>query len=64
MKRTGRRAAVPPYGTPIQDAIAKGNLQEMKALARRAEIYLAQMGDLPTALTALKAEIAKRERKS
>ena len=61
--KKGSRVAVPPYGPPIQEAIAKGDLREMRALAKRAEVYLAQIGDLRTALAALKAEIAKRERK-
>lgn len=64
--RRQRRAspAVPPYGPPILEAIAKGNLREMKALVKQAEAYLGKIGDLQTALTMLKVEIAKREKKA
>ncbi len=56
--------AVPPYGPPIQEAIAKGDLAQMKQLATEAEQYLQQTGDLPSALEYLKLEIAKHEQKS
>jgi hypothetical protein len=53
---------LPPYGTAIQQAIAKGDLNNMKQVAKEAEEYLRQAGDLPAALTILKAEIAKAEK--
>ena len=57
------RGAVPPYGPPIQEAIAKGDLAAMKQLATEAEQYLQQTGDVRAALEGLKIEIAKHEHK-
>jgi hypothetical protein len=57
------RGAVPPYGPPIQEAIAKGDLAQMKQLAAETERYLQEVGDVPAALQALKIEIAKAEHK-
>jgi uncharacterized protein DUF1843 len=57
------RGAVPPYGPPIQEAIAKGDLAKMKQLATEAEQHLAQVGDVSAALEYLKIEIAKHEHK-
>jgi len=57
------RGPVPPYGPPIQQAIAKGDLAQMKQLAAEAEQHLQQAGDVRTALEILKIEIAKREKK-
>jgi hypothetical protein len=51
----------PLYAVPIQDAAASGDLDEMKALAERAERHLAADGDVAGALETLKAEIAKQE---
>jgi hypothetical protein len=53
--------APPPYGPPIQQAIAKGDLAEMKRLAKVAEQFLAQNGDISAALEVLKIEIQKLE---
>jgi len=36
MTETVRDGPVPPYGTAIRDAIARGNLQELKAVAEAA----------------------------
>jgi Domain of unknown function (DUF1843) len=38
MSKTAREGGgpVPPYGTAIRDAIARGNLQELKAVAEAA----------------------------
>jgi Domain of unknown function (DUF1843) len=55
---------LPPYGTAMQEAIAKGDLAGMKQVAADAERYLAQAGDLRAALEYLKLEIAKHEHKS
>jgi Domain of unknown function (DUF1843) len=50
-----------PYGVAIQQAVASGNLTEMKAAAAAAETYLSQHGNITAALEALKIEIAKLE---
>jgi Domain of unknown function (DUF1843) len=50
------------YGPCIQQAIAKGDLDEMRSVAKRAERYLAEHGNVPAALEVLKTEIAKVER--
>jgi hypothetical protein len=54
---------VTPYGTAIHQAVASGDLAQMKAVEKQAEEYLKEWGDLRTALELLKVEIAKRERK-
>ena len=58
-----QRGAVPPYGPPIQEAIAKGDLAQMKQVAAAAEQHLQQVGDVRSALAYLKIEIAKHEHK-
>lgn len=55
---------VPPYGVAIQEAVASGDLAQMKAARKRAEEYLAASGDVSAALEGLKLEIAKLETKS
>jgi len=60
-KTSGRRMPVPPYGPPIQQAIASGSLSRMKAAVKRAEAFLGKHGDIGAALEVLKAEIAKLE---
>jgi hypothetical protein len=52
------------YGVPIHQAIASGDLAHMKEVAKQAELYLQQVGNLPAALQALKIEIAKAEQKT
>lgn len=52
------------YGVTIQDAIVKGDLAHMKQVAKQAEEYLRQTGNLPAALEALKIEIARAEKKA
>ena len=52
---------VPPYGTTIQEAIAKGDLRHMRDVARQAEAWLGQHGDIGASLELLKSEIARRE---
>ncbi|MEA1652596.1 DUF1843 domain-containing protein [Nitrospirillum sp. BR 11164] len=49
------------YGGAITEAIAKGDLTELKKLAAEAEAHVQQYGDVPTLLTHLKLEIAKAE---
>ncbi|HEX5759373.1 MAG TPA: fused MFS/spermidine synthase [Thermoanaerobaculia bacterium] len=60
MAQTG--GPVPPYGEAIQQAVASGDLAKMKAVAREAESFVAQWGNVPAALEELKLEIAKLER--
>jgi hypothetical protein len=52
------------YGPPMQEAVAKGDLQQMKTLAAQAEEHLATHGDVHAALEVLKAEIARLEHKT
>ena len=52
---------VKPYGVAIQQAVASGNLKDMKAVAKAAEQYLAGHGDVRASLEHLKIEIAKLE---
>ena len=54
---------VAPYGVAIQEAIASGDLARMQAVAKQAEEYLRETGNLPAALEALKIEIAKLQKK-
>ena len=53
----------PLYGVVIHDAIASGDINRMKQVAQEAEQYLQQAGDVPSALQALKIEIAKAAHK-
>jgi hypothetical protein len=57
------RSSAVPYGPPIQEAIAKGDLARMKQLVGEAESHLQQVGDVPAALEYLRIEIAKRSHK-
>ena len=50
---------VKPYGLAIQQAIASGDVAKMKAVAKQAEKYIQDHGNVPAALEALKIEIAK-----
>ncbi|MEI9994601.1 MAG: DUF1843 domain-containing protein [Rhizomicrobium sp.] len=54
--------SVEPYGPAIQQAVASGDLGAMKAVAKAAEKYLAEYGDVRSALEVLRGEIAKLER--
>ena len=49
------------YGPPIQDAIARGDVAEMKSLVTEAEEFLRQHGDVGSSLELLKLEIVRRE---
>lgn len=49
--------SVPPYGDPIREAIARGNLAEMKKLAVSARKYVSQV---EAALAQLEKAIAKK----
>jgi len=57
------RSSSVPYGPPIQEAIAKGDLAKMKQLAADTEKYLQQVGDVRAALEYLKIEIARHSHK-
>lgn len=50
---------LPPYGTAIQQAVASGDLRQMKSVAKQAEQYLAAHGNVAEALAVLQVEIAK-----
>ncbi|HEY0107685.1 MAG TPA: DUF1843 domain-containing protein [Rhizomicrobium sp.] len=49
------------YGPAIHQAVASGNLKNMKAVAKAAEKHLTEYGDVRTALELLRVEIAKLE---
>jgi hypothetical protein len=57
-------ASVPPYGVAVQQAVASGDVDRMRQVKEDAEKYLAEAGDVPAALEALKIEIAKLEGKA
>lgn len=48
------------YGVAILEAIASGDRAKMQTVARQAEAYLAQYGDLSAAIEILKSELIKR----
>jgi hypothetical protein len=56
-------SAEPDYGPPIQQAIARGDLAEMKTVLTRAETTLKRQGDLAAAVAQLRVEIARLEKK-
>ena len=51
------------YGVAIHEAVASGDLEKMKAVARQADEYLREAGNVPAALELLKIEIAKLQGK-
>ena len=53
-----KNGPLPPYGVPIREAIAGGDLRNMKAVAARARKHVA---DVERALKTLDAAIAKRK---
>jgi hypothetical protein len=61
MSEKSHRHPIVPYGVAIHQAIASGDLQNMKTLLSEAESIVQQQGDLRTALELLKVEIAKLE---
>lgn len=54
-----KKLSIVPYGPPIQEAIATGDIVRMKQLVEAAEQFLQQNGDISAALELLKIEIAK-----
>lgn len=53
--------SIPPYGVAIREAVASGDLDEMRRVADLAEEHLKEVGNVAAALEALKLEIAKAE---
>lgn len=53
------RGPIKPYGVAIQQAVASGDLEQMKAAAARAEEWLSEVGDVSAALEHLRIEIAR-----
>jgi hypothetical protein len=49
------------YGCAMRQAVAGGDLDEMRKLAGEAKAHLAEYGNVPLALEVLKTEIAKAE---
>jgi hypothetical protein len=49
------------YGPAIHEAIAKGDLEELRSLQGQAEEQLKETGNLAAALEVLNAEVAKLE---
>ena len=54
---------IPLYGVTIYGAAASGDLAKMKEVARQAEAHVAEWGNVPAALEALKLEISKLQKK-
>jgi hypothetical protein len=61
MSEKSHHHPITPYGVAIHQAIASGDLQQMKTLLSEAESIVQQQSDLHAALGLLKAEIAKLE---
>jgi hypothetical protein len=55
-------ASAPVYGCAMRESIAKGDLDDMKALAEQAEQHIREHGNVPLVLEVLKTEIAKAQR--
>jgi hypothetical protein len=55
---------VPPYGVAIHRAIASGDIHQMRQVAKEAEQFVHEHGDVSAALETLRAEIAKHGRAS
>ena len=51
------------YGPVIEEAIARGDVDEMRRLARETEQHIAEWGNIPLALELLKVELARAERR-
>lgn len=52
------------YGVAIQEAVASGDLAQMKKVAKEAEAHVAQSGNVSAALEALKVEISRLQKKA
>jgi hypothetical protein len=53
---------IPLYASAMTDAIAGGDLDQLRKLATLAEAHLEEYGDIGALLTQLKVEIAKLQR--
>lgn len=62
-KPTKPPVIVPLYGVTICEAVVSGDLAKMKEVARQAEDHVAEWGNVPAALEALKLEISKLQKK-
>ena len=51
----------PLYAVGVRDAIATGDLDKMREVAKQAEEHLSETGNVSAALELLKVEIAKAE---
>jgi len=49
------------YSAAIQEAMARGDLVEMKELLAQAETHVKEWGNVPVSMEMLKAEILKEE---
>jgi hypothetical protein len=47
------------YSQAMHEAVARGDLDEMKKLEAQAQEHLSEWGNVPAALEVLRAEIAK-----
>ena len=54
---------IPLYGVTICEAVVSGDLARMKEVAKQAEDHIAEWGNVPAALEALKLEISKLQKK-
>jgi phage shock protein A len=55
--------SIPPYAPAIRDAIARGDLREMKSLLSQAQQLQRAQGDLPAAMARLEKAIGKLSKK-
>jgi monomeric isocitrate dehydrogenase len=58
-----RGPVLPPYGPSIHKAIASNDLARMREIAKTAQAWLDEHGNIGAALEALKAAIAQHEAK-
>lgn len=49
------------YGVAIREAIASGDVEQMRSVAKEAEEHLQEYGNISAAAEALKVEIQKAE---
>jgi len=55
--------SIPPYAPAIRDAIARGDVREMKSLLSQAKQVQRAQGDLPAAIARLEKAIGKLSKK-
>ncbi|MCZ6802552.1 MAG: DUF1843 domain-containing protein [Proteobacteria bacterium] len=61
MENKNRVASIKPYGVAIQEALASGDIEQMKVIAEQAEYTLNNMDEIRDALNTLKTHISKLE---